>query len=325
MSAEKAMDVRALKATGLIRQRDKEYYVARLRVPGGNIDADKMVQAAQLAKKYGRGYCHFTFQQSIEIPYVKLELLDALKGELDALGLRLANCGPRVRAITSCQGCYVNPYGLVDAPGLAARADEKFFGVFCPAKFKIAYAGCNIGCPNPQENDLGFHGMVEPQLVPELCTGCTLCVQLCKSRAGEALAMNEKTNLPERNEARCTYCGECIYCCPTSAFVAKKVGHAAYVGGKHGRFPRWGNRVADFLSDEETFELIEKCLAWYNKNGKKGERFGVTIDRLGLERFKQEALGDKFKTVHDWDRPGDRPRGIGFHVLHTWDTTEEQA
>ncbi|MBF8266424.1 MAG: sulfite reductase [Dehalococcoidia bacterium] len=321
---KKTVDVRALKSSGFIRQTESEYFVCRLRIPGGNASSEKLIQAAELAKKYGRGYCHLTFQQSVEIPYVKLSEMDALKAELDKLGLRMANCGPRVRAISACQGCKVNPYGRVDAPGIAAKADEKYFGMDTPAKFKIAYSGCNIGCPNPQENDLGFHGMVEPDLVPDLCNGCTLCVQLCKSRAGESLVMNTKTNLPERDDNRCTYCGECLFCCPTNAWVSKRIGHAVYVGGKHGRFPRWADRVADFVSDEDTYELIEKCVAWYNLNGKRGERFGTAIDRLGMDKFKKDVLVPKFKTAKEWDHHGDRPKGINYHVLHSWDTEESR-
>src|SRR3972149_4807684 len=92
---KKVVDVRALKATGMIRQTEREYFVVRLRVPGGNLEADKLIRAAELAKKYGRGYCHFTFQQSVEVPYVKGEDLERIKEEIEASGLRLANCGPR--------------------------------------------------------------------------------------------------------------------------------------------------------------------------------------------------------------------------------------
>ncbi|MDA8187072.1 MAG: 4Fe-4S dicluster domain-containing protein [Dehalococcoidales bacterium] len=301
------LDARTLKAGGLIKQREKDIFVARIRVAAGNIDADKMIKAAELAKKYGRGFCHFTFQQSIEIPWVKLEDFDSFRRDLDAAGLSLANCGPKVRAITACSGCTINPYGVVDAAGLAAKADERFFGVETPHKFKIAYAGCPIGCPNPQGNDLGFHGMVEPELHADLCNGCSLCVTLCNSRGNGALKMSEETQLPERDLEKCIYCGECIVGCPTEAWVAKRVGHAVYVGGKHGRFPRWADRVADFVSDEETFELIERVVQWYREHGKRGERIGYTIDRLGLEKFRREVCGDRFTTAHTWNARGDRP------------------
>lgn len=325
MSQEKrVIDARALKSGGFIRQTEPEFFVARIHIFGGVVEADQIAKVAELAKKYGRGYCHLTFQKSIEVPYVKLEEMESLKAELEANGMSMANCGPRVRAVTNCQGCTINPYGRVDAIRLAKLADERFFGLDCPAKFKISYSGCPIGCANPQENDLGFHGMVEPQLIPELCNGCTLCVRLCQSRAGAALTMNKDTNLPEYNGSRCVFDGECIYCCPTKAWVVKRQGHSVWVGGKHGRFPRWSNRVADFVSDEDTLEIIEKTVAWYNANARRGERFGTCLDRLGLGKYKKEVLGDRWTTAHNWTRHGDRPKGIKYQVLHTWDRGGEE-
>ncbi len=158
------VDAVALKSSGLIRQTDKDFFVARLRVPAGNLEAQRIVKAAELAEKYGRGYCHFTFQQSIEIPWVKIEDLEAFQSDLKEAGLSLASCGPRVRAVTACSGCRINPYGLVDAADLARRADELFFGQDTPHKFKVSYSACVIGCANPQENDLGFHEYWYPML-----------------------------------------------------------------------------------------------------------------------------------------------------------------
>ena len=77
-------------------------------------------------------------------------------------------------------------------------------------------------------------------------------------------------------------------------------------------------KVSD-KGDAETFELIEKVTAWYQKNAKRGERIGVAIDRLGLDKFKAEVLGDRFKTAIDWDRHGSRPAGVKYQTLHTWD------
>ncbi len=317
---EMKMDVRQMKSGGFIKQPEKDTFVARIHVYGGNIEADKLLKAAELSRKYGRGYLHLTFQQSLEITGLDVSRVSEFYKDLDAAGLTMANCGPKIRAMTACQGCKVNPYGVVDAPGLAAQADKMFFGREMPAKFKVAYSGCPIGCPNPQENDIGFHGMVEPELDAGLCNGCTLCARLCTSRGGDCLVMDEKTNLPVRDDSKCVYCGECIYCCPTLAMKTKRAGHAVYVGGKHGRFPRWANRVADFVSDEDTFELIEKVSTWYKTNAKRGERLGTAIDRLGLNKFRKEVLGDKYKTAHKWDREGSRPEGVKYRVLHTWDS-----
>ena len=134
--------------------------------------------------------------------------------------------------------------------------------------------------------------------------------------------MDQETNLPLKDASHCTFCGECIYCCPTQAWVSKRVGHAVWVGGKHGRFPRWANRVADFVCDRDTFEIIEKSLHWYQQNAKRGERFGTCLDRVGLDKYQHVVLADRYGTVRDWASHGERPQGVKFQVLHTWDREE---
>jgi len=36
--------------------------------------------------------------------------------------------------------------------------------------------------------------------------------------------------------------------------------------------------------------LVAKSIAYYQKNGKKRERFGHMIDRLGLEKVNREII-----------------------------------
>ena len=57
------------------------------------------------------------------------------------------------------------------------------------------------------------------------------------------------------------------------------------VGGKHGRHPREADVVRIFISDEEVPSVIESVVKWYQKNGKRGERIGLTIERIGLEKI----------------------------------------
>ena len=43
--------------------------------------------------------------------------------------------------------------------------------------------------------------------------------------------------------------------------------------------------MANFIPDEKVPETIEKTLEWYKINGKKGERIGKAIDRVGVESY----------------------------------------
>ena len=40
---------------------------------------------------------------------------------------------------------------------------------------------------------------------------------------------------------------------------------------------------------EEVGDIVESAMLWYRENGYVKERFGVTIDRIGVEAF-EEAL-----------------------------------
>ncbi len=63
-------------------------------------------------------------------------------------------------------------------------------------------------------------------------------------------------------------------------------GFAVFVGGKVGKQPRWGDRLPMTVPDEATlFQVIDAVLDFYVAYGHERERFGMTIDRAGLDRL----------------------------------------
>ena len=46
---------------------------ARIRIPGGVIDADSLAKVVEIAEKYGQGVIDLTNRQGIEIPGIKME------------------------------------------------------------------------------------------------------------------------------------------------------------------------------------------------------------------------------------------------------------
>ena len=282
-------DLKTLLSGGFIKQRQKELFTIRCRVPAGRLDAKKMKKIAEVAEKYSKGFVHLSFRQSAEIPYVNIKDFAAVTKELSEVGQTIASCGPRVRAMTACGGCEYNPNGLTDTQGLAIEMDKKFFGTDTPHKFKISFSGCPIDCARTREMDLGFQGVVEPVWDEALCDGCTLCAKACK----EGAIVSDEDGKPIFDPEKCIYCGDCIRVCPTESWKAKRYGHMVRVGGKHGRHPREADVVRIFISDDEVSSVIEKVVDWYQKNGKKKERIGLTIERLGLEKFKEEVFGEK--------------------------------
>jgi NAD(P)H-nitrite reductase large subunit len=67
-------------------------------------------------------------------------------------------------------------------------------------------------------------------------------------------------------------------------------GWTVVVGGNSGGRPRIGNVIAEKLSEEETLELIKRCLDYYAKNANQRERIPRFIERIGIEEFKKAVL-----------------------------------
>ena len=70
-------------------------------------------------------------------------------------------------------------------------------------------------------------------------------------------------------------------------------GYKVYIGG------RWGKKIAMgrtlnkiFTSKEEIIKLVEKAILFYREQGKTGERFAETVERLGFENVEAQLLSD---------------------------------
>ncbi len=290
------LDFNTLKSGGVIKQKQKELFTVRLRCPGGRVPVDRLEKIAQVAKKYGGDFIHISVRQSIEITYVNFHDLGRLKADLDAIGQEIASCGPRVRVPTACAGCEYNPNGLTNTQAMAEMINKDFFGREFTHKFKMSFSGCPIDCARTNEMDLGFQGAVKPIWHEDACTGCRLCSFTCTEGA---ITADKETGHPVLDRAKCLHCGDCIRTCPSGAWEEDIKGWKIRVGGKHGRHPICGSRIAEFVSDDEIPAIIDKILEWYKINGKgKGrKRIGTLLLQDGawddFLSFVKPVLGDK--------------------------------
>ena len=63
------------------------------------------------------------------------------------------------------------------------------------------------------------------------------------------------------------------------------------VGGSAASKPRLAQVLTEDLSSEEALKTIEKIMEFYKETGKKFERIGRMVDRVGFETF-QAAIMD---------------------------------
>jgi len=281
------VDYKELKKGGFMRQVQKDRFSLRLRIVGGQVQTDQLQKVTEIAEKYGQSYIHMTSRQGIEIPFIKLQDIDAVKKELSEVGLQPGACGPRVRTITACQGENICPSGLIDTTSLAKELDDRYFARELPHKFKLGVTGCSNNCLKAEENDLGIKGGLKPAWQEQACNYCGLCQAVCPAQAIQV----DKGKTVSLNEAQCTYCGKCVKSCPVEAWLGEK-GFIVSFGGLFGNRIAVGKQILPLVfSRENLFQVIDLTLAFFQKYGKQSERFRNTLERVGWELLARELEG----------------------------------
>lgn len=277
------IDYSSLKKGGFMRQKQKGCFSLRIAVVGGNLTAENIRTISEVAEKYGKGYVHMTSRQGVEIPFIKFEDIEEVKAALAAGGVRPGVCGPRVRTVTACQGSEICPSGCIDSYDIAQKLDERYFGRELPHKFKFGVTGCQNNCLKAEENDVGIKGGMKVSCNRDACIRCGVCIKACREGA---ISMTDEGIVLDAS--KCTYCGRCVKSCPTDAWEGKS-GYIVSFGGLFGNKIYKGENVLPLIEDEETlFRVTDAAINFFEKNANAGERFRLTLQRLGEEEFRKE-------------------------------------
>jgi len=277
------VDYKSLKKGGFMKQVQKDRFSMRLRSVGGQIGVEELHKISQIAREYGEGYIHLTARQGIEIPFIKLEDIDTVKNELSKVGLETGACGARVRTVTACQGITICPSGLIDTTALAKELDQRYFAKDLPHKFKLGVTGCQNNCLKAEENDLGIKGGMQPSWEKKKCSFCGLCEAVCPQKA---IVMNKDDHNLVYSQEKCIQCGKCVKSCPVGAWQGES-GFFIFFGGRLANKIATGQQLLPLILEKEAlFKVIDASLAFFTKYGRAGERFSLTIERIGWEVLK---------------------------------------
>jgi sulfite reductase (NADPH) hemoprotein beta-component len=118
-------------------------YMLRIAIPYGTLSSAQLRKLADVARKYDRGYGHFTTRQNLQFHWIKLEELPDAMAALAEAGMHgMQTSGNCVRNITTDQWAGVAPDELED-PRIWAELIRQHVTLhpefsFMPRKFKIA-------------------------------------------------------------------------------------------------------------------------------------------------------------------------------------------
>lgn len=277
---------KALKGRGIILNRDQEHFAVRIITEDGTLNAAQMETVAQAAQKYGDGSVAMTVRLTLEIKGVSYENIEPLCRFLNQCGLYTGGTGNRVRPVVPCKGTYC-VHGLFDTQALARELHERFYlGWYdenLPHKFKIGVGGCPNNCIKPGLNDFGIMGQRVPCYDPEKCRACGKCsvVSTCPIK----ICGQDETGKLDFPREKCNNCGKCIEACPFQAVTEEMVGYKILLGGIWGKRQRMATPLDGIYAREEVFQILERTLTIWKGQGEAGERFGLFLDRIGMDQF----------------------------------------
>lgn len=289
--ALKAEDIKRVKGEGFLLNRGTECFNGRIITENGTLTARQMVRVGQAAEKFGSGTVAFTTRMTVEVPGIPYESIPEFQAFLREEGMTTGGTGAKVRPVIVCKGSTC-VFGLYDTQGLAKELHHLYYegyrSVPLPHKFKIGVGGCPNNCVKPDLNDIGIVGQRVPRYDPEKCRACKVC-QVEKACPIGAAVLPEGEKLSLSPEA-CNHCGRCAGSCPFGALVGEETMYKVYLGGRWGKKVRIGTPLSRLFTREEVIALVEKSILLFKREGRPGERFGQTVERLGLSRT-EELLG----------------------------------
>jgi dissimilatory sulfite reductase (desulfoviridin) alpha/beta subunit len=274
-------DYAALKNGGFMRQVQKNRFSLRLKVVGGNLTVEQIETIARVSRVFGEGYVHLTSRQGVEIPFVRLEDVNAVREALREGGVDTGVCGPRVRTVTACQGAAVCPSGCIETSGLAVEISTRYYGRALPHKFKFGITGCQNNCMKAEENDVGIKGGYSVRWIRDDCIFCGVCLKAC--REGALSLVDDEIILAP---ALCNNCGRCVKSCPTEAWRGESA-YTVFLGGTFGNKIAKGRSVLPAFHDKAAlFRVTDAALDFFDAHANAGERFRSAIDRVGPEQLE---------------------------------------
>lgn len=146
---------------GCYGQRQDGVHMLRIKLPGGNINADQIEAVADILGNYSQhDLAHISTRQDFQVHYIPLKDTPLAMRRLAESGLTTREaCGNTVRNISACPLAGVCEHEHTDINPVLDTAVERFLRhpltQHLPRKFKMSFSGCETDCAQGMMHDLG--------------------------------------------------------------------------------------------------------------------------------------------------------------------------
>ncbi len=136
-------------------------YMLRIAIPYGTLDSRQMHKLAYIARRYDKGYAHFTTRQNLQLNWPKLEETPDILAELAEVEMHaIQTSGNCIRNITSDQYAGAAADEIED-PRVWCEVMRQWSTLhpefsFLPRKFKIAVTSCEQDRAAVKVHDIGL-------------------------------------------------------------------------------------------------------------------------------------------------------------------------
>lgn len=139
---------------------NKEAFMARLRIPGGQLRTFQLRELAHVAKDLTTGYVQITTRANLQMRLIQPRDTPALVQRIQHVGLHTRGAGAdNIRNLTANPTAGIDPHELIDVMpfchemGHIIINDRSFYDL--PRKFNIAYDGGGLVGTVEDTNDIG--------------------------------------------------------------------------------------------------------------------------------------------------------------------------
>ena len=158
-------------ATAEPHELEDEFFMLRIRIPGGRLSAEQLRAVAWCSERFGRDLADVTDRQNVQLHWIRIEDVPRIWERLESVGLSTQEaCGDTPRVMIGCPLAGVDADEILDASRCILETERRYVGdkrfSNLPRKYKTSISGCRQQCAQPEVNDVAFVGVEHPELGP---------------------------------------------------------------------------------------------------------------------------------------------------------------